>query len=58
MATSLGASQLKVSSVREYIKKGLEAEESLLLEAYARKWLVKTQQAGKELAGVMVICGD
>jgi hypothetical protein len=40
---------LKVSSVREAVKKGLEAEESPLLEAvkaFARKLLVKTQQAG------------
>jgi hypothetical protein len=37
-----------------------EAEESPLLEAFAREPLVKTQQAGKGLAGSMVFvnCGD
>jgi hypothetical protein len=34
-----------------------EAEESTLLEAVAKERLVKTQQAGKGLAGD-VICGD
>jgi hypothetical protein len=33
-----------------------EAEEFSLLEAVARERLVKTQQAGKCLAGVAVIC--
>jgi hypothetical protein len=33
-----------------------EAEGSPLLEAVARERLVKTQQAGKGLAGVVVIC--
>jgi hypothetical protein len=33
-----------------------EAEESPLLEAVAREWLVKTQQAGKSLAGAVVFC--
>jgi hypothetical protein len=33
-----------------------EAEGSPLLEAVAREQLVKTQQAGKGLAGAMVIC--
>jgi hypothetical protein len=33
-----------------------EAEESPLLEAVAKERLVKTQQAGKGLAGAMVIC--
>jgi hypothetical protein len=33
-----------------------EAEESLLLEAIARERLVKTHQAGKDLAGAVVIC--
>jgi hypothetical protein len=33
-----------------------EAEESPLLEATAREQLVKTQQAGKGLAGSVVIC--
>jgi hypothetical protein len=33
-----------------------EAEESALLEAVIRKWLVRTQQAGKGLAGAVVIC--
>jgi hypothetical protein len=32
-----------------------EAEESLLLEAAARERLVKTQQAGKDLAGTVVL---
>jgi hypothetical protein len=32
-----------------------EAEESPLSEAVAREWLVKTQQAGKSLAGAVVI---
>jgi hypothetical protein len=27
-----------------------------LLEAVAREWLVKTEQAGKNLAGAVVIC--
>jgi hypothetical protein len=33
-----------------------EAEESQLLQAIARERLVKTQQAGKGLASVVVIC--
>jgi hypothetical protein len=33
-----------------------EAHESALLEAVAREWLMKTQQAGKGLAGAVVIC--
>jgi hypothetical protein len=33
-----------------------EAEEFQMLEAIAREWLVKTQQAGKGLAGTAVIC--
>jgi hypothetical protein len=33
-----------------------EAEESPLLEAVTREWLVKTQQGGKYLAGAVVIC--
>jgi hypothetical protein len=33
-----------------------EAEESPLLEAVARERLVKTEQAGKGLAGAVVIC--
>jgi hypothetical protein len=33
-----------------------EAEEPPLLEAAAREWLVKTQQAGKGLAGAVAIC--
>jgi hypothetical protein len=32
-----------------------EAEESPLLEAVAREWLMKTQQAGK---GLSSCCGD
>jgi hypothetical protein len=33
-----------------------EAEESPLLEAFARERLAKTQQARKGLAGAVVIC--
>jgi hypothetical protein len=33
-----------------------EAEESSLLEAVVRERLLKTQQAGKALAGAVVIC--
>jgi hypothetical protein len=33
-----------------------EAEEYPLLEAIAREWLVKTQQAGKSSACAVVIC--
>jgi hypothetical protein len=33
-----------------------EAEEFPLVEAVAREWLVKTQQAGKCLARAVVIC--
>jgi hypothetical protein len=33
-----------------------EDEESPLLEAITRERLLKTQQAGKGLAGAMVIC--
>jgi hypothetical protein len=33
-----------------------EAEESPLLKAVAREWLLKTLQAGKGLAGAVVIC--
>jgi hypothetical protein len=33
-----------------------EAEESQLLEAVARERVVKTQQAGKGLAGAATIC--
>jgi hypothetical protein len=33
-----------------------EAEESPLLEAVAKERLVKIQQAGKGLAGAVVIC--
>jgi hypothetical protein len=35
---------------------GVEAEESPLLEAVTRELLVKTQQAGKALAGAVAIC--
>jgi hypothetical protein len=42
----------------EYRTWAREAEESPLLEAVARERLVKTQQAGKGLADVVVICGD
>jgi hypothetical protein len=34
----------------------VEAEESPLLEAVIMERLVKTQQAGKDLAGAVVIC--
>jgi hypothetical protein len=34
----------------------MEAEESPLLEAVTREWLVKTQQDGKDLACAVVIC--
>jgi hypothetical protein len=33
-----------------------KADKSPLLEAITREWLVKTQQAGKDLAGAVVIC--
>jgi hypothetical protein len=33
-----------------------EAEESPLLEAIARERLMKTQQAGRSIAGAVVIC--
>jgi hypothetical protein len=33
-----------------------EAEESPLLAAIAREWLVKTQQARKSFEGAVVIC--
>jgi hypothetical protein len=33
-----------------------KAEESAVLEALTKKRLVKTQQAGKGLAGAVVIC--
>jgi hypothetical protein len=35
-----------------------EAEEHPLLKAVAREQLVKTQQAGKGLAGAVLNCGD
>jgi hypothetical protein len=34
----------------------VEAEKSPVLEAVSREWLVKTQQAGKDLACAVVIC--
>jgi hypothetical protein len=34
----------------------MEAEGSPLLEAISREWLVKTQQAGRDLACAVVIC--
>jgi hypothetical protein len=58
----------EVSSVWESVKKPVrreppfredlsaEAEESPLLEAVTRERLVKTQQAGKDLVGAVVIC--
>jgi hypothetical protein len=54
-----GATQsVGLSSVRETTKRDLsaEAEGSPMLETVARKRLVKTQQAGKGLAGAVVIC--
>jgi hypothetical protein len=45
-----------VLEVSEYKTSGREAEESPLLEAVVREQLVKTQQAGKRLAGAVVIC--
>jgi hypothetical protein len=39
---------------REAVK--IEPEESPLLEAAVRERLVKTQEAGKGLAGAVVIC--
>jgi hypothetical protein len=48
-----------LNSAREAVKieseRG-EANESPLLEAVNREWLMKTQQAGKSLAGTVVIC--
>jgi hypothetical protein len=41
---------------REYRTCAREAEDSPLLEAFTRERLVKTQQAGKVLAGSVVIC--
>jgi hypothetical protein len=38
------------------VKTEPEAEESLLLEAVAREWLVETQQAGEGLMSAVVIC--
>jgi hypothetical protein len=35
-----------------------ETEESALLEVVAREQLVKIQQAGKGLAGAVMICED
>jgi hypothetical protein len=35
---------------------GVEAEESPLLEAVTSERLLKTQEAGKGLAGAVVIC--
>jgi hypothetical protein len=51
--------RVQLSSVRESVNRGLEreAEESLLLEAIARERLVKSQQAGKRLAGAVVSSG-
>jgi hypothetical protein len=34
----------------------VETEESPLLEAVTREWLVKTQEAGKDLVCALVIC--
>jgi hypothetical protein len=50
----------QVSCPWESVKRGLsarEAEESPLLEAVARERLLKTEQAGKCLAGAVVIYG-
>jgi hypothetical protein len=43
-----------VSSVRKSVKRGLEHVK--LLEAVVRERLVKTQQAGRGLAGAVMIC--
>jgi hypothetical protein len=50
--------QLFFTGICEDITRAREAEESLLLDALARERLVKAQQAGKCLAGAVVICGD
>jgi hypothetical protein len=47
-------SQLE-GSLRSGTTWACEAEESPLLEAVAREGFVKTQQAGKDLAGALVI---
>jgi hypothetical protein len=59
---TIGATEWVVSSV-EFCTGGCEeriwareAEDSQLLEAVIRERLVKTQQAGKCLAGAVVIC--
>jgi hypothetical protein len=43
-----------VSSVLQAVKRGLELVK--VLEAVSRERLVKTQQAGKDSAGAVVIC--
>jgi hypothetical protein len=50
----------QVSSVRESGKRTCtcDAEESPLLEAVAREWLVKTKQTGKGIAHAAVNFGD
>jgi hypothetical protein len=41
---------------RDTVQRGRDAEESPLLEVVTRKWLLKIQQTGKNLAGAVVIC--
>jgi hypothetical protein len=45
---------LKVADIQKNLRG--EAEESPMLEDVTRKWLVKTQEAGKDLACAVVIC--
>jgi hypothetical protein len=47
--------QLEVSRRSERTR-ACEAEESPLLEAVDRERLVKTEQAGKDFAGAVMIC--
>jgi hypothetical protein len=44
---------MEVCEERDWVH---EAVDSLLLDVIAREQLVKTQQAGKGLAGAVVIC--
>jgi hypothetical protein len=47
----------QIRSIKESVKDfSVEAKEFPLLEAVIREWLVKTQQAGKYLAGAVVGC--
>jgi hypothetical protein len=53
-----GASRKEADGKEPPLREDLsaEAEESLALEAVTREEVVKTQQAGKGLAGPVVIC--